>query len=92
MESIVIKDVLLNERTTSILIENNLISGIGDHVPMPDNAFVIEGKGKAALPSFANMHTLADDNEIAFQRAVNFVEQTKPLPQPNEEEGKEDAQ
>ena len=59
MESIVIKDVLLNERTTSILIENNLISGIGDHVPMPDNAFVIEGKGKAALPSFANMHTHA---------------------------------
>ncbi len=59
MESIVIKDVLLNERTTSILIENNLISGIGDHVPMPDNAFVIEGKGKAALPSFADMHTHA---------------------------------
>ena len=28
----------------------------------------------------ANMHTLADDNEIAYQRAVNFVEQTKPLP------------
>ncbi len=59
MESIVIKDVLLNERTTSILIENNLISGIGDHVPMPDNVFVIDGKGKAALPSFANMHTHA---------------------------------
>lgn len=46
----------------------------------------------ADFVKFANMHTLADDNEIAFQRAVNFVEQTKPLPQPNEEEGKEDAQ
>lgn len=46
----------------------------------------------ADFVKFANMRTLADDNEIAFQRAVNFVEQTKPLPQPNEEEGKEDAQ
>lgn len=46
----------------------------------------------ADFVKFANMHTLADDNEIAFQRAVNFVEQTKPLPQPNEEDGKEDAQ
>lgn len=46
----------------------------------------------ADFVKFANMHTLADDNEIAFQRAVNFVEQTKPLPQPNEEEGKEDSQ
>lgn len=59
MESIVIKDVLLNEKNTSILIENNLISGIGDQVPVPDNAFVIDGNGKAALPSFANMHTHA---------------------------------
>ena len=59
MGSIVIKDVLLNEQSTSILIESNIISGIGDNVPMPDNAFVIDGRGKAALPSFANMHTHA---------------------------------
>lgn len=59
MGSIVIKDVLLNEQSTRILIENNIISGIGDSVPMPDNALVIDGKGKAALPSFANMHTHA---------------------------------
>ena len=59
MGSIVIKDVLLNEQSTRILIENNIISGIGDSVPMPDNALVIDGRGKAALPSFANMHTHA---------------------------------
>ncbi len=58
--SIIIKDIYLeNEQSTSILIENNIISGIGDSVPMPDNALVIDGHGKAALPSFANMHTHA---------------------------------
>lgn len=36
---------------------------------------------------FAKMQTLADDNEIAFQRTLNFVEQTKPAPVA--EEGKE---
>ena len=36
--------------------------------------------------------TLADDNEIAFQRSLNFVEQTKPLPVSDEEEGKEAQQ
>ena len=39
---------------------------------------------------FANMHTLADDNELSFQRAVNFVEQTKPVPMTDETEGKEE--
>lgn len=38
---------------------------------------------------FAKMQTLADDNEIAFQRTLNFVEQTKPVPA--EEEGATDT-
>lgn len=47
----------------------------------------------ADFVKFANMHTLADDNEIAYQRAVNFVEQTKPLPVIDDEKaGKEDEQ
>ncbi len=43
----------------------------------------------ADFVKFANMHTLADDNEIAYQRAVNFVEQTKPVPVVDENQGKE---
>ena len=43
----------------------------------------------ADFVKFANMHTLADDNEIAFQRAINFVEQTKPAPEPDDNQGKE---
>lgn len=45
----------------------------------------------ADFVKFAKMHTLADDNEIAYQRAVNFVEATKPVPQVDET-GKEAAQ
>ena len=43
----------------------------------------------ADFVKFANMHMLADDNEIAFQRAVNFVEQTRPITVNEENEGKE---
>ncbi len=42
----------------------------------------------ADFVKFAKMQTLADDNEVAFQRTLNFVEQTKPAPVV--EEGKED--
>ena len=34
----------------------------------------------ADFVKFAKMQTLADDNEVAFQRTLNFVEQTKPAP------------
>ena len=43
----------------------------------------------ADFVKFAKMQTLADDNEVAFQRTLNFVEQTKPAPVV--EEGKEDV-
>lgn len=34
----------------------------------------------ADFVKFAKMQTLADDNEVAFQRTLNFVEHTKPAP------------
>ena len=59
MEPILIEDVLLNEKSTNILLENSMITGIGTQIPMPVNAIRIDGRGKAAFPSFANMHTHA---------------------------------
>ena len=59
MEPILIENVLLNEKSTNILIENSKITGIGTQIPMPVNAIRIDGRGKAAFPSFANMHTHA---------------------------------
>lgn len=42
---------------------------------------------------FAKMQTLADENEVAFQRTLNFVEQTKPMPveEENKEKSKDDS-
>ena len=40
----------------------------------------------ADIVKFANARPLADDNEVAFQRAVNFVEATKPVEQPEKKE------
>ena len=59
MEPILIENVLLNEKSTNILIENSMITGIGTQIPMPVNAIRIDGRGKAAFPAFANMHTHA---------------------------------
>lgn len=59
MQPIFIEGVLLNEKVTNILIEDKHISGIGHHVPMPENAIYINGERKVAFPSFANMHTHA---------------------------------
>lgn len=44
----------------------------------------------ADFVKFANMRTLADDNEIAFQRAINFVEQTKPVAIPEPENARKE--
>lgn len=59
MRPIYIKRVLLGNEITNILIESNLIAGIGTDIPIPANAILIDGSGKAVLPSFANMHTHA---------------------------------
>ena len=40
----------------------------------------------ADIVKFANARPLADDNEVAYQRAVNFVEATRPVEQPETKE------
>ena len=47
----------------------------------------------ADFVKFANAHPLADDNEVAYQRALNFVEATKPVETETEPDkpGKEGA-
>ena len=66
--AIFIKDVLLNGETSSILIENDTITGIGKDLSMPvsgtypdreNELKVINAGGKAVFPTFANMHTHA---------------------------------
>lgn len=37
----------------------------------------------ADIVKFANARPLADDNEVAYQRAVNFVEATRPVEKPD---------
>lgn len=57
--SLFIKDVLLDGKTTSILIEKDTIVGIGNDLPVPTCVYVIDARGKAVFPTFANMHTHA---------------------------------
>lgn len=52
--SILIKNVLLDGRETSIYIEGNIISEIGATV---EADHVIDGRNKAALPGMVNTHT-----------------------------------
>lgn len=59
---IYIENVLLNNEITNILIDNKQIAGIGTNLPIPANAIRIDGSGKAAFPTFANMHTHAAMN------------------------------
>lgn len=54
--STLIKNVLLDNRQTDIFIEKNIIKKIGNS--LKNNAdIIIDGKGKAILPSFVNAHT-----------------------------------
>ena len=62
MQPIFIEGVLLNDTKTNILIDNKHITGIGNNIPMPVNALLINGDNKAAFPTFANMHTHAAMN------------------------------
>ncbi len=55
--SILIKNVLCNGKITSIYIEQNMISEIGDVNVEAEH--VIDGKDKAAIPGFINTHTHA---------------------------------
>ncbi len=59
MESnILIKGVLLHDSKEDILIKGNRIEKIGVDIECP-GATLIDGKGKAAIPGFVNMHTHA---------------------------------
>ena len=57
--SLFIKDALLDGKTTSILIEQDTIVGIGNDLSMPIDVNVIDGSRRAVFPTFANMHTHA---------------------------------
>jgi len=57
--SILIKSVLLKERTVDILIEGNTISKIGKFECETPAEHVIDGARKAAIPAFINGHTHA---------------------------------
>lgn len=54
--SILIKNVLLNESNCDILIQEDRISKIGQGIVAGEGVRVIEGRGKAVFPTFANMH------------------------------------
>ena len=56
--SILIRDVLINDIVKDIFIEGNHIREIGEGLGY-DADEVLDGKGMAALPSFANGHTHA---------------------------------
>lgn len=60
MGKILIKDIYLQGKTVSILIEGNRISRIADSIEdVCDLTETIDGRGKAVIPGFANMHTHA---------------------------------
>ncbi|MBP5160658.1 MAG: amidohydrolase [Alphaproteobacteria bacterium] len=53
---ILLKNVFLDNQACDILIEQNKIAQIAEHINAP-NAQVIDATGKAILPSFCNTHT-----------------------------------
>lgn len=59
---ILIKDILLNDNITDVLIEGDSIKIIGSHLSVKDFDEVIEGKNKAILPAFYNLHCHAAMN------------------------------
>jgi len=59
--SILIKNVILNEKETDILIQGNTISKIQPNIQDKADK-IINGKDKAVIPSFMNSHTHAAMN------------------------------
>lgn len=55
---LLIKNILLDDKDTDILIVNNTISKISNNIIAP-NAEIIDGKDKAVIPSFFNGHNHA---------------------------------
>lgn len=62
MGKILIKDIYLEGKQVSVLVDGNRISRIADHIELDaetDLTKIIDGRGKAIIPGFANMHTHA---------------------------------
>ena len=56
MYKLLIREVLLNNKIQDILIEGDRISKIGENI-QSENIEILNGRNKAALPAFYNMHT-----------------------------------
>lgn len=56
--SIIIKNILLNKKVKDIYVEDNIIKEINDKISV-EAEFKIDGRNKAAIPSFVNAHTHA---------------------------------
>ena len=56
--AILIKEVLLDGKTVDVWIEENRFKQMEPHLDVP-GATVLDGRNKAILPSFVNMHTHA---------------------------------
>lgn len=41
----------------TILIENGIITYVGENIPLPDNADIIDAKGRLVLPGFIDAHS-----------------------------------
>ena len=61
MGKILVKDIYCEGQTVSILTEGHRISKIASHIDVPEDkdTIVLDGRGKAVIPGFANMHTHA---------------------------------
>ena len=57
--SLLIKQVLLEDQITDILIEGKYIKRIAPHIDPPEGAEILSGRDKAAIPGFINTHTHA---------------------------------
>ena len=84
-KSILLKNILLNENVSDILIRGNRIAGIWNSsgsqcVEIDGDTEVVECKGKAAFPGFMNMHTHAGmalmrgiGEDIAFHKWLDKI-------------------
>ncbi|MBR5857104.1 MAG: amidohydrolase [Bacteroidales bacterium] len=73
MERLLIKNIYCNGSIKDILIEDNLISRIGENIEVADisgrgSLYVIDGNKKAAIPGLINMHT---HSAMTLMRGLN---------------------
>ncbi|MBR4883348.1 MAG: amidohydrolase family protein, partial [Bacteroidales bacterium] len=69
MGNILIKGILTQDGRKDILIKENIIAKIADTIDIQNEpATVVDGKNKAVLPGFVNMHT---HSAMTLMRGVN---------------------